>query len=156
MTHTLAPGQPGLWDLPAEPQPEPLPVKQRHIKPPTHTPRPRRSKEAQREECDPRCLVCGKPEGRGLCAPRCSVVCVHSRQPDLIEICLVTAHVTAILMTGTVTLRGAHRRALVSCPFCGDIHWHAATYGARYRVSGCGQPYIVHLARPRIAPWAAS
>ena len=148
MTRAAIVDQPALWDL--EPAPAPLPVKQRRVRPPTHTPRPRRSKEAQREECDPACLVCGKPEGRGLCTPRCSVACVHTRQPDLVEVCLVTTHVTAVLMTGERTLTGTHQHALVLCPFCGEVHWHAVRFGAAYRVARCGQPYIVHLDRPRI------
>ncbi|GAA0402797.1 hypothetical protein GCM10009530_63460 [Microbispora corallina] len=145
---TLLADQPGLFDLDT-PAPAPAPWRKR-ARALTHTPRPRRTKEAQAEECEPACLTCGKPEGRGLCHPRCAVICTHTRQPDRVEVCLVTTHVTALLVEGTRTLTGSHQHALVCCPFCGDVHHHAPTYGARYRLSGCGQPYIVHLHRPRI------
>lgn len=140
--------QPGLFDL--DPKPEPRTVsREERVRRPTHEPRPRRSKEAQADECAPACLTCRKPEGRGLCVPRCAVVCTHANQPSTTEVCLVQVHVTAVLVTGTPTLYGARHLALVCCPHCGQVHWHAATYGARYRVSACGLPYIVHLPRPR-------
>ncbi|MFI7628424.1 hypothetical protein [Microbispora rosea] len=144
MTATL--DQPGLFDLE---QPKPRPKRARRL---THTPRPRRSKEAQAEECDPTCLVCGKAEGKGLCSPKCAVVCSHTRQPDLVEVCLVTTRVTAVLVEGARTLTGSRPLALVLCPHCGDVHWHAPAYGVHYRLSGCGQPYVVHLPRPRFTP----
>lgn len=148
MTATME--QPGLWDLP-----EPEPVKRKTPRPPIHTPRPRRSKEAQALECAPSCLVCGKAEGRGLCSPRCSVVCSHVAQPDTAEVCVVSVHVTAILVTGMPGSTPGRKIAFVACPYCGEIHWHAPTFGVHYRTAPCGTPYIVHLARPRIAPWEA-
>ncbi|MFF3665397.1 hypothetical protein [Microtetraspora malaysiensis] len=139
--------QPVLWDIPA-PEPAPGRAKRR----PTHAPRARRSEAAQAEECDPTCLVCGKSEGRGLCSPRCSVVCVHTRQPDRVEVCLVQVHVTAVLVAGVPGGRPGRRLALVCCPHCGQVHWHAPRYGVHYRVAACGAPYVVHLPRPRLAP----
>ncbi|MFC3986812.1 hypothetical protein [Streptosporangium jomthongense] len=139
--------QPALW----EPEPEPARPPRR----PTHTPRPRRTRESQAEPCDPACLTCGKPEGRGLCSPRCSVTCVHVAQADLVEVCLVTVHVTARVVVGIHGAEPGRRLAAVTCPFCERLHWHAAQYGRRYRVAPCGRPYIVTLARPRIGPQEA-
>lgn len=132
--------QPALWELTDDPAPP-----QRR---PTHTPRPRRVKEAQAEPCDPTCLVCGKAEGRGLCTPRCSVMCVHTAQADLIEVCLVTVHVTAHLVVGIHGFEPGRRLAVVTCPFCERTHWHAPRFGRHYRMAPCGQPYIVTLTRP--------
>ncbi|MBX6387354.1 MAG: hypothetical protein IRZ07_30980, partial [Microbispora sp.] len=147
MTATI--DQPVLFDL----EPQPRPKRARAL---THAPRPRRTEEAQAEPCDPTCLVCGKPEGRGLCSPRCAIVCTHTRQPELTEVCLVTTRVTAVLVTGTPTVTGSRPLALVLCPHCGEVHWHAATYGAHYRTSACGRPYIVHLPKPRLTPGGLS
>ncbi|MEU7911360.1 hypothetical protein [Microbispora bryophytorum] len=144
--------QPGLFEV--EP-PRPARTEtsdRRRPRPPIHTPRPRRTKQCQAKECEPKCLICGKGEGRGLCTPRCSVICEHTHQPDRVEVCLVTTHVTALLVTGERTLAGPRQLALVLCPFCGEVHWHAPSFGAHYRVAHCGQPYIVHLHRPRLAP----
>ncbi len=80
---------------------------------------------------------------------------MHTNQPDRVEVCLVTMHVTALLVTGQRTLAGSRQLALVLCPFCGDVHWHAPTFGVRYRVAHCGLPYIVHLHRPRLTPGGA-
>ncbi|MFF4417504.1 hypothetical protein ACFYY8_33685 [Streptosporangium sp. NPDC001559] len=139
--------QPALWDEPAEPARPP--------RRPTHTPRPRRTRESQAEPCEPSCLVCGKAEGRGLCSPRCSVTCVHVAQADLVEVCLVTVHVTARVVVGIHGFEPGRKIAVVTCPFCTRVHWHAAQYGRRYRMAHCGQPYIVTLARPHIGPQEA-
>lgn len=165
MTRTLTPppGQAGLFDLapalPAAPAPKPeqlpLPVKQpKPARPRVHPPRPRRSKDAQARDCDPRCLVCRHPEGRGLCTPRCAVVCRHTAQPDRVEVCLVTVRVTARLVTGLPGAEGPGRHLAVvdRCPWCGRVHWHAEAYGLRLRIAGCGAPYLVQLDRPRITP----
>lgn len=153
MTRTAVLDQPALWDIP---RPAPAcPAANQAAKPkrrPTHTPRPRRSKEAQAEECDPTCLTCGKPEGRGLCHPRCSVICVHTAQPDLVEVCLATTCVTARLTIGIHGFEPGRKLAVVDCPFCERLHTHTPRFGRHYRLSGCGQPYIVTLPRPRINP----
>lgn len=155
MTRAAVLDQAALWDL--DPAGEQLadqaaaPTRR-----PTHTPRPRRSKEAQAEECDPTCLVCGKAEGRGLCSPRCATACVHTAQPDLVEICLITTRVTARLVIGIHGYEPGRRLALVDrCPHCERTHWHAAHYGTHYRLAHCGQPYLVTLARPHTTPGAA-
>lgn len=147
--------QPALWDVPRPAPARPTTAAAKHR--PTHAPRPRRSKEAQAEECDPACLACGKPEGRGLCYPRCSVVCVHTGQPDVVEVCLTTTRVVARLVAGVPGVPGVpgRRLAVVECPFCERLHWHTPAFGRHHRVSGCGQPYIVTLPRPRITPQGA-
>lgn len=113
------------------------------------------------EDCDPTCIRCGKPEGRGLCHTRCAVVCGHPEPLDPagrapVEVCLVTTHVQARLVAGLPGAEPGRRLAAVDCPRCGRVHWHGAVYGARYRIAPCNwQPYIVHLPRPAIAPAAA-
>ncbi|MER7126660.1 hypothetical protein [Micrococcus luteus] len=154
MTRAAVLDQPTLWDDPTptpaeEHDDQPVPALRR----PTHTPRPRRTKASQAEPCEPTCLVCGKPEGRGLCSPRCSNVCAHIAQADLVEVCLVTVYVTARVVVGLPGAEPGRHLAVVTCPFCARRHWHAARYGRHYRTAHCsGRPYIVTLARPRVAP----
>ena len=146
--------QPGLWDDPA---PEPLPVlpaaRTRPRRVPTHTPQPHRSKDFQAEPCDPACLICGKPEGCGLCHPRCTVVCTHNREPWQAGICLTTLKVTARLVRGTRTVVGHSEHAVVDpCPTCQRLHWHTPQYGLHLRIPPCRVPYLVLLPRPRLTP----
>lgn len=139
--------QPGLWELPEMRPASPG----RPPRPRVHAPRVRPTGEHLSTPCEPSCIVCGHPEGRGACWPRCPVLCAHSTEASLAEVCIVTTHVTARLVVG---LPGAgepgRRLAVVSCPFCERPHAHTAAYGVRYQISGCGQPYIVHLQRPPI------
>lgn len=126
----------------------PAPTTARAQRPPVHPPRSRRDPDQLAEPCHPKCIVCGRPEGRGLCTPRCAILCRHVAQPGRAEVCLVTTRVTARLVTGAVPDR---RLAVVDrCPCCGRLHWHSPAFGLHYRVSGCGQPYLVYLPRPRI------
>lgn len=145
--------QPALWDLPA---PEPAKPQRRRNHAPLYPPRPRRTKEQREQDCDPRCLVCHHPEDRGLCSPRCSIVCVHNGQPARVELCLVITRVTARLVIGLPGARPGRRLALVDvCPHCERAHWHTPAYGLHYRTAGCGRPYLVHLPRPAITPGGA-
>jgi hypothetical protein len=142
MTATV---QPALWDLPAAP---PKPVRRRNHAP-LFPPRPRRTKEQRERDCDPRCLTCHHPEDRGLCSPRCAVVCVHTGQPARVELCLVMVRVQARLVIGLPGARPGRRLALVdACPYCERVHWHTPAFGLRYRTAQCGRPYLVHLPRP--------
>lgn len=116
---------------------------------PAHGPRQPRDKEFIALPCDPTCLVCGKEEGRGLCQ-RCAIACVHARQPDRVEVCLVVDRVVARVVS-TLSVCDGHRHQLAvvdACPSCGEMHWHAPAFGARYRVGRCGRPYVVVLRRP--------
>lgn len=139
--------QPGLWEL----EPAPPPARRRN-----HSgllpPRQPRTKEQREQDCDPRCLVCGRPEeSGGLCHPRCSIVCVHTAQPALVEVCIATVRVTARLVIGLPGAQPGRRLAAVdTCPHCGHTHWHSPAHGLRYRIAGCGKPYLVWLPRPRI------
>lgn len=130
MTRTLVPEQDLLWDL------DPVdPVEALHDAPSphaVHTPRPDPTRDEITAECEPVCLGCGKPEGRGLCSPRCMVVCTRLPAAEVAEVCVVTTRVLARLAVG--------------------IHWHTPLYGTHYRVPPCRQPYIVILPRPRIDP----
>ncbi|WP_157251096.1 hypothetical protein [Nonomuraea typhae] len=137
--------QPGLWDLPEVRPATPT----RPPRPRIHASAPRRAKTQRERDCDPRCLVCGHPEGRGLCTPRCAVVCVHAAQPYRAEVCIATVHVTAQLAVGLPGARpGRHLAVVDPCPRCGQRHAHAERYGRAWRLAPCGQPYIVHLPRP--------
>ncbi|MER7361867.1 hypothetical protein [Nonomuraea wenchangensis] len=132
-----------LFDFAAEQEP---PARRR----PVHEPRPRRDKEFLAQPCDPVCIVCGKKEGGGRC-DRCAIACVHAREPDLVEVCLAADRVTARIVS-TISLCDGHRHQLAvvdCCPSCGEMHWHAPTFGARYRVGRCGRPYVVILRRPK-------
>ena len=152
MTRADVLDQPGLWDLPAEPV---RVCRRNHA--PLYPPRPRRTKEQRERDCDPRCLTCGHPEDRGICYPRCPIVCVHTAQPGRVELCLVTVRVSARLVVGLPGSRPGRRLALVDvCPWCEHTHWHTPAYGLRYRTAGCGRPYLVHLPRPAITPGGAS
>ncbi|RCG27196.1 hypothetical protein DQ384_26110 [Sphaerisporangium album] len=154
-------GQDTLFALDGDPEPPPArpapPAPRRGRRTArslAHTPRRRRAN--QDEDCEPACLRCGGPEGRGLCQPRCAVVCAHTAQPDVIDVCIITRHVTARLAVGTPGSRPGRRLAVVdSCPWCERVHWHAAAFGVRVRVGQCGWPYVVHLDRPPVATTAA-
>ncbi|MBO3751567.1 hypothetical protein J5X84_36305 [Streptosporangiaceae bacterium NEAU-GS5] len=144
--------QDGLWDLAPEPLPTPAGTRTRPRRVPIHTPQPHRTKEFRDQPCDPACLICGKPEGRGLCHPRCTVVCSHNREPWRAEICLITTKITARLVEGARTAISRRRELAVvdQCPTCGRLHWHPPTYGLHLRIPPCGIPYLVHLPRPRL------
>lgn len=146
--------QPALWELP---EPDPPPASRRN-----HAgllpPRQPRTKEQREQPCDPRCLTCDRPEDAGgLCHPRCSIVCVHTAQPARVEVCIATVSVTARLVVGLPGAQPGRRLALVdTCPHCGHTHWHTPAHGLRYRIAGCGRPYLVWLPRPRITAGGAA
>ncbi|MFC6081023.1 hypothetical protein [Sphaerisporangium aureirubrum] len=155
-------GQDALFGVPGD-EPDPTPpvlpeprTVQRAPRPRTHPSRPRRSKESQAEDCEPACLICKHPEGRGLCQPRCAVVCSHTANPDVVEVCIIARRVTARLVIGTPGSRPGRRLAVVTCPWCERVHWHAAEFGIRYRSGRCGWPYLVHLPRPADDPTVAA
>lgn len=150
MTRTLtAPGQDTLWDLtppaPTVPAQAPAPLKKTRRFHRLDLPAPLRG------VCNPRCLVCGRDENTGLCAP-CSIVCHQPSTGTPIEVCLTTTRVTARLTIGIHGFEPGRKLAVVDCPFCERLHTHTPRFGRHYRLSGCGQPYIVTLPRPRINP----
>jgi hypothetical protein len=158
MTRAATLDQPGLWDLPPEepalPAPKGFqartPSRRRHL---LGLDRPKRGKAFNALDCDPACLVCGKAEGRGMCfAPaRCAIACVHTAQPARVEVCIITHHVHAKLVYGLALAgSGRHRIAVITCPDCGQLHWHGATPGVRVRTGQCGAVYVVHTARATI------
>ncbi|MGC5012563.1 hypothetical protein ACLQ2R_17505 [Streptosporangium sp. DT93] len=147
MTRTLVPaGQDLLWDLD--------PIDDLHGAPspqPRHTPRPDPTRDEIQAECEPACLGCGKPEGRGLCS-RCMVVCTRLPANEVADVCVVTTRVLARLAVGIHGHEPGRKLAVVDCPHCDRLHWHTPLYGTHYRVPPCRQPYIVILPRPRIDP----
>lgn len=131
MSTLAAPGQDTLWDLPApaipaQAAPAPLKKTQRFHRPDLPAP--------LRGVCNPRCLVCGRDENTGLCAP-CSIVCARPLTSVPVEVCLITRRVTAH--------PAGNRLTTVTCPWCSRTHWHSNTPTTPYRISGCGQPYVV-------------
>ncbi|OPG13673.1 hypothetical protein [Microbispora sp. GKU 823] len=123
-----------------------------------HRAQPRRDTEDRAMPCNPTCLTCGQPTPEDQTADcigtlpvvtPCATVCRHVGRPAVAEVCVVTTRVTAVADTSPHSGRTI---ALVLCPFCGEVHHHAATYGVRYRISACGRPYVVHLPRPRLTP----
>lgn len=151
MTRTLLPEQDLLWDLD---QPD-TPERALHGAPapqPTHTPRPDPTRDEITAECEPTCLSCGKPEGRGLCSPRCMVVCNRLPAAEPAEVCIVTTRVLARLAVGIHGAEPGRKLAVVDCPHCQRVHWHTPQYGTHYRIPPCRQPYIVTLPRPRVDP----
>lgn len=123
---------------------------------PTHHGHPRRDPEDRATPCNPTCLTCGRPTPEDktndclatlpVITP-CATVCRHVARRALAEVCIVTTRVTAVADTSPYSGRTI---ALVLCPYCGEPHAHAPAFGVRYRVSGCGHPYVVHLPRPRL------
>ncbi|GAA4209554.1 hypothetical protein GCM10022252_76240 [Streptosporangium oxazolinicum] len=157
----MTPGQATLWDLPQPPtRPLPRPDERLpHAKPAPrrnhvlNIPRARLTEEAKAQDCEPTCMVCGKPEGRGLCSPRCRVLCANSAQPGRTEVCIITTRVTARLAVGVHGAEPGRKLAVVDeCPHCERVHWHTPQYGTHYRVPPCRQPYLLTLPRPRIGP----
>ena len=137
MTRTLAPAeQDTLWDLaptPAVPaQAAPPPLKRANRFHTLGLPAPLRG------VCNPRCLVCGRDENTGLCAP-CSVICHQPGPGTRVEICLITRRITAH--------PAGNRLTTVTCPWCSRTHWHSNTPTTPYRISGCGRPYLIHPAQ---------
>jgi hypothetical protein len=132
--------QPALWgdDPPSQPAPAtpapPTAAKKRsnrhHV---LSLPRPWTSP----MPCISSCLTCGRPDGLGVCAGGCAVVCGRPDKTGPVEVCLLTL---------TLPARRISRHAVVECPHCDGTHWHTPAPGRRYRVGQCGQPYIVHLA----------
>jgi hypothetical protein len=122
----------------------------------TGHPRPPRRDKAWNEAtpCAPTCLACHRPEpdpdapAWHLCAvtgSRHATVCEHTSDAFKTEVCLITTHVRAEL----VSLRFSGRTvAAVTCPYCGLLHAHDPTPGRHYRASRCRtgrKPYIVHV-----------
>lgn len=120
-----------------------------------HTRPPRRDKEwNELVACNPTCLACGAPEPPEdathwpLCPAthsRCATVCAHTSDAFKADVCLITLHVTARLMTLPTT---GLTTAAVQCPHCGTLHPHNPTPGTHYRTSRCRtgrKPYIVHV-----------
>lgn len=120
-----------------------------------HQKPPRRDKEwNELVACQPTCLACGTPEppedapAWPLCPAthsRCATVCAHTADAFKADVCLITTHVTARLMTLPNT---GLTTAVVTCPHCGTLHPHNPTPGTHYRTSRCRtsrKPYIVHV-----------
>lgn len=114
-----------LFDL-ATPTPRPTPAPPR----PTHThrPRPRRDPHHRAAPCNPTCLL----------------LCAHTEEASLADVCLITMRVAAHLVTSPYS---GKQHAVVTCPHCGKTHRHTPAPGRRYRISGCGQPYLIHPAQ---------
>lgn len=139
MKRTALLDQPALWDEPAT-DTQPTQPKKTHA----HPRPPRRNPDFRALPCQPECIICGHPEhpdGLQYCQPSCTVLCQHVAQPHRADICLTTVHVTATVHTSP---HSGHAIAAVACPHCGRLHPHTPNPGTRYRISGCGKPYIVH------------
>ncbi|MET8334400.1 hypothetical protein [Streptosporangium canum] len=136
-----------LFDLaPAIPVPRPPATPQHRTH--AHTSRPRRNPEHRAAPCNPTCITCGHPEhpeGLHYCHPTCLLLCEHTNEASLADVCIVTTHVTAELITSPHT---GKQHAVITCPHCERTHRHAPTPGRHHRISSCGRPYIVHLAAP--------
>lgn len=120
-----------------------------HQKPP-----PRDKEWNELVDCKPTCLACGQPEPPEeathwpLCPVtdgRCATVCAHTADAYKADVCLITRHVHAELMTLPYSGRTI---AAVQCPHCGALHPHDPTPGVHYRISRCRagrKPYIIHV-----------
>lgn len=115
---------------------------------------PRRDKEwNELVECKPTCLACGAPEppenadAWPICPTthsRCATICAHTSDAYKADICLITVHVHAELMTLPNTGRTV---AALTCPHCQQLHAHDPTPGTHYQTSRCHtgrKPYIIH------------
>ncbi|MER7500478.1 hypothetical protein AB0L05_27850 [Nonomuraea pusilla] len=120
-----------------------------------HQQPPRRDREWNAlTDCAPTCLACGAPEPPAdapawpLCPTtrsRCATICAHTTDPYKADLCLITVHVHAQLVTLPNTGRTI---AAVTCPYCDQPHAHDPTPGSHYRISRCTtgrKPYIVHV-----------
>ncbi|MGP3914355.1 hypothetical protein [Nonomuraea sp. 10N515B] len=141
-------------DTPPAPRPKPT-RRVKKLDRRKHQRPPRRDREwNELTDCAPVCLACGTPEPPDdadawpLCPvtlSRCATVCAHTTEPYKADICLITTHVTAELMT----LPNSGRTiAAVTCPHCAQLHAHDPTPGHHYRTSRCPtgrKPYIIHV-----------
>ncbi|WP_049562218.1 hypothetical protein [Nonomuraea sp. SBT364] len=120
-----------------------------------HPRAPRRDKAwNEATPCAPTCLACHRPEpGPDAPAwPLCTVtgsrhatLCEHTSDAYRADVCLITLHVPAVLMTLPETGRTV---AAVTCPYCERLHAHDPKPGRHYRISRCRagrKPYIVHV-----------
>lgn len=120
-----------------------------------HTRPPRRDKEWNEiTPCAPTCIACRRPEPAEdadswpLCPAtrgRCATLCEHTLDAFKADVCVITLHVVACLMTLPYSGRTV---AAVTCPYCGLLHAHDSKPGRHYRVSRCRtgrKPYIVHV-----------
>ncbi|MFI7468190.1 hypothetical protein [Nonomuraea sp. NPDC049646] len=149
---TLLEAQPALFDDDA-PQPPTLEMRITRLEHKGHPRPPRRDKEwNELVPCAPECLACGAPEppedapAWPLCPStggRCATVCAHTADAYRADLCLITTHVHAELVTLPETGRTV---AVVACPYCEHRHAHGPTPGRHYRTSKCRtgrKPYIV-------------
>jgi hypothetical protein len=75
------------------------------------------------------------------------LLCAHTEEPSLADICIVLTHVQAELIESPHT---GKQHAVLTCPHCERTHRHAPTPGRHHRISSCGKPYIVHLAETAV------
>ena len=113
--------------------------------PPHYTPRWPNTDKLTATTCQPRCVKCRHPEGRGTCR-RCLLICDHTtpKKRKLAGVCLVRA----VGAARTVASLSTGRRLVVvdRCPFCTRPHMHSADAAAGpYRLAACRQPYLLDL-----------
>jgi hypothetical protein len=155
----LLEAQPSLFedDQPAQPA-SPTPKRVSKLERKGHPKPPRRDKEwNELTPCAPECLACGAPEppenapAWDLCLEtggRCATVCAHTSDAYKADICVITTHVAAVLMTLPYSGRTI---AAVTCPHCSNLHAHDPAPGRHYRTSKCRtgrKPYIIHTPPP--------